>query len=93
MDMKHRYVPRDFITKDGWAHVGTWIAHPPGGHKDSPIRNEMGAVECILVNGHWRWFGCERAYIKSELRMVIVGTNPKDEVRMAWKIVPKDLTA
>jgi ABC-type phosphate/phosphonate transport system substrate-binding protein len=48
-------------------------------------------VQVIAANGQSRWYGCIRAYINAELRMVIVGTNSRDEVRAKWEIVPEDL--
>ena len=87
LDMTPRYAPDHVIIAKAMklCPVTQSIAYPPGTHPHSPIKNDMTALE--LVTGHGsRWFGCERAYINSELRMVIVGTNPRDEVRMKWPV-------
>jgi len=89
--MTPRYVPEHVIIASAMKllPVLQTVFHPAGTHSGSPIKNEMGAVECITAKGSC-WFGCERAYINSELRMVIVGTNPRDEVRMKWEKVSND---
>lgn len=50
-------------------------------------------MQFLSSNGLTRWFGCERAYINSELRMVLVGHNSRDEVRQTWLVVPAELQA
>lgn len=85
LDLTPRYAPKSVITAEAMKlyPVTRYIAHPPNTHPQSPIVNSMTALECQTAHGS-RWFGCERAYINSELRMVVVGTNPRDEVRMKW---------
>jgi len=75
---EHRYAPL--------AEMATF--YPPHLHPWSPIRDDIGALE--LRNGYRvRWYGCERAYINAELRLVVVGHNSRDEVRATWKKVAK----
>lgn len=64
--------------------VAQYIAHPPGTHKDSPIRNEFWALEMKTSNGS-SWQGFENApRINSELRMVIdIKGRERDEVLRA----------
>jgi hypothetical protein len=67
--------------------------YPVGHHPiQCPIAPEYCALELRTVAGS-RWYGCERAYINSELRMVVIGTPARDEVRMKWEIVPEDRQA
>jgi hypothetical protein len=87
LDMTPRYTPDRVIVPKAMklCPVTNAISHPPGTHPRSPIKNDMTALELVTTRGS-RWFGCERAYINSELRMVIVGTNTRDEVRMKWPV-------
>ncbi len=100
LDMTPRYVPdRTIIAIYGkrWglrekfavAPVTQMVFHPAGTHK-GPIKSDWACVQVVTEHGS-RWYGCVRAYINSELRMVIVGTPERDEVRMKWEIVPEDL--
>lgn len=86
LDMTPRYAPDRVIIARVMklCPVTQYIAHAPGTHDASPINNTMTALELKTDHGS-RWFGCEKAYINSELRMVVIGTNPRDEVRMKWK--------
>lgn len=88
LDMTPRYAPETvFITSGntfGNLPVIRYIVHPANTHPKSPIKNDMVALECVTSDGS-RWFGVESAYINSELKMVVVGTNKRDEVRMKWK--------
>lgn len=59
------------------------IAHPPG-TADTPIRSDLYAVEVITESGT-RWFGFERTWIGSDLRMHVGPVNPLDEVRSKWE--------
>jgi len=59
------------------------IAHPPNTHPHSPIKNDHTAVEAVTNCGS-RWFGTDRAWIGSDLRMHIM-VNPRDEVRRKWQ--------
>ena len=58
--------------------------------KDVPIRQDANCVELVTEYGS-RWFGCERAYINSELRMVVVGFPAKFEEMARWLPVPEHL--
>lgn len=97
-DLTPRYAPDRVLVFVGSAGqhramdlpVLRYIAHPAGHHpKGCPLIAECTALELQTEFGS-RWYGCERAYINSELRMVVVGTNPRDEVRMGWEVVPED---
>jgi hypothetical protein len=90
LDMTPRYAPTKILFfrkgKAIFAPVIQAISHPPGNHPaDCPIKTTMTALELRTEYGS-RWFGCERAYINSELRMVVEGTNKLDEIRMKWPI-------
>lgn len=86
---EHRYAPAVVRTCVGMRPVTGYVAHPPGTHR-SPIRAALWAVECRTEVGP-RWFGCERAYIAADLGMVVVGHDPRDEVRATWQMVPASL--
>jgi hypothetical protein len=91
-DKSHRYVPAIVVTFRGSAPATGFRYYPPGQHPvNSPIVKDIGLVEVQSPVGS-RWYGCDRAYINSELRMVMVGHNSRDEVRARWKKVPVDLT-
>lgn len=90
MDMTPRYAPDSLVvmTPGGFrtARVIGYRAYPPGMHpKASPLVSSITALECLTEFGS-RWFGCESARINSELRMVVIGTNVRDEVRMKWRV-------
>jgi len=92
LDMTPRYAPTHVIVANRGAYaevpVVRFVVHPAGTHPHSSIRNDMKAVELQTANHGSRWYGVEDAYINSELRGVVVGTNPRDEVRMKWRPVP-----
>ena len=91
MDRTPRYAPIKVIVirSDGkgvMAPVTGAIAWPSGNHPAGcPLIPDCVALELQTEFGP-RWFGCEHAYINSELRMVVVGTNERDEVRMKWEV-------
>ena len=90
IDMTPRYAPSAVVVVgpkgSGTFPVLSWHSYPPGQHpKGCHIKGDMTAVECRTSAGSRR-YGCERAYINSELRFVVVGTNPRDEVRMKWEV-------
>lgn len=59
---------------------------PPGQHPSNcPLTPTMTALELVTPKGS-RWFGVEKAWINSELRMVVSGINKRDEVRMRWDV-------
>lgn len=89
IDMTPRYAPdKVLVLGYGMLPVRQYLVHPAGTHPHSPIRNDMKALELRTAAGS-RWYGVEDAYINSELKAVVVGTNKRDEVRMGWKVVPK----
>lgn len=55
-----------------------------------PIMHDLPVLELVTIHGS-RYYGVLAGYINSELRMVIIGTNPRDEVRVKWAVVPEDL--
>ncbi len=90
MDMQPRYAPSVvFVVGNDGARerqVTRYISHPPGSHpKNCPLVADCTALELQTDSGS-RWFGCVSAKINSELRMVVVGTNPRDEARMRWPV-------
>lgn len=87
IDMTPRYAPtRVYIHGHGEVPVIQAVVHPAGSHK-GPIVSHMKALELRTSHGS-RWYGVEDAYINPQLRMVVVGTNRRDEVRMKWPVVP-----
>lgn len=84
-DLSHRYAPETVVCRGFIVKAVSWTAHSPGQHDASPIKNDLWAVEIKTSRGS-RWFGCSRAYINSELRMVVVGHDSRDEVRQKWPI-------
>jgi hypothetical protein len=62
-----------------------WDQRPAG----QPIKPDYDVLECQTTAGS-RYFGILRGYINSELRCVVVGTNPRDEVRMGWAIAREE---
>jgi len=102
-DHSHRYAPTRVVVnyRDNteshnpafaWAEVQGYIVYPPNQHGASPIDNEITAVKAITPLGV-RWYGCERAYINAELKLVVVGHNSDDEVRRRWPVVDPKLQA
>jgi hypothetical protein len=91
LDMTPRYAPDRVIIASAMklCPVTSYRFHPANSHKGSAIKAEWSALELMTAKGS-RWYGCHHAYINSELRMVIVGTPERDEVRMKWPIVPED---
>jgi hypothetical protein len=74
--------------------IGTSF-YPTGRHPINgacPIVPTLGALALRTVLGT-RWYGCDRAYINSELRMVAIGFDARDAGRSTWKVVPKKLRA
>jgi hypothetical protein len=57
-------------------------------HATPPAKCPISApaiLELVTDYGS-RWFGCDRAWINSELRMVTIGFNSRDEVRSKWEV-------
>lgn len=98
LDMTPRYAPSTVLISNwrtdakgpaGWyAPVLQYIFHPAGTHH-GPLKPDWAALQLVTAKGD-RWYGCQSAYINSELRMVVVGTPARDEVRMKWDVVPED---
>jgi len=99
MDLTPRYAPSAVVIPD-WSlksklgsfrdvPVVQYIFHPENSHK-GPIRKDWPALELVTAKGS-RWYGCVNAHINAELRMIVVGTPKRDEVRMAWEVVPEEL--
>ena len=91
-DTTHRYAPTETICRCKRVPVTAWILHPAGHKVDGcPLYQDIPRVEMKTPVGS-RWYGCRDAYINAELRFVIVGHSPRDEVRQSWEIVPENLT-
>ena len=88
LDMTPRYAPETVMTLKGERPVLKYIVHPKGKREECPISENMAALEIVTDSGS-RWFGVSDAYINAELRMVVVGTNVRDEIRMKWTPVPE----
>ena len=94
MDREPRYVPDRVVIFDGMivhAKVTGSTFYPPGQHPAGcPLVPHIGALEVKTQSNKSRWYGCEWAYINSELRMVAVGFPAADEEMAKWEKVPKD---
>lgn len=93
-DLTPRYAPSHVIipARMRLYPVTGYHFYPAGQHPPTlpkVIKPTYGVLECRTEAGS-RYFGCVRAYINSALRMVVIGTNPRDAVRMTWDIVPDD---
>ncbi len=85
-DTTPRYAPETVLVLDhGYTPVLGYTGHPPGTHDASPIRNEYTALEIRTCHGS-QWWGFDRVWINSELRMVVQGFDSRDEVRASWPI-------
>jgi hypothetical protein len=94
LDMTPRYAPTTdlFPTPAGFRYlpVERYVVHPPGAHpRGCPLAADCTALE-LQAGPASRWYGVATARIDSGLRMVITGTNPRDEVRMKWAPCPAD---
>jgi hypothetical protein len=87
--MKDKWVPEVMLAlnpqtgQHEYSPVISVLAHAPG-HKVAPIRTECTAVEITLANGGKRYFGFERAWIDSHLRMRVSGYDERNELVAAW---------
>lgn len=84
-DTTPRYTPDFVVCRTTNAPVVRRVVHPPGTHAHSPIRNDMTALELVTEHGS-RWYGVERGWINSELRMVVCGFNARFEEMCAWSV-------
>ena len=89
MDMLPRYAP-SYVNASGRGYfpVNEYVFHSAG-HSIKTIRKDAACVELKTKAGS-RFFGCESAYINSELRMVVIGCDRLDQVRMSWPVVPTE---
>lgn len=89
LSLRRRYLPNEFLTlRNGIQPVVSVTIHPKGAHPN--IVPEMHAVVATLANGDTTLDGFTHAYINSELRVVVRGISPRDEVRSKWEVVPKE---
>lgn len=86
-DFTPRYAPERVVCQGKVdVPVRSYRAYPKGQHPQGcPLVPDCTALEMVTEHGS-RWYGCERAYINSELRMVVVGINSRDTVRKRWAI-------
>ena len=95
----HKYVPESALVVRGRGGVRLpvvrYIGHVTGTKPSKcPLIRDTAKVQMVLADGTSSWWGCERAYINSELRMCVVLAAPvKCELRRAWEDVPDDLRA
>lgn len=89
--MKPRYVPKKHMCHKHGSQImiGTKAVPPsarvPG---DAPIVSEMTLLTVDLACGCRRFYGVEKAWITSRLRMAAQGgfINSKNELAKAWQI-------
>lgn len=76
-----------FLTDGGWKvlPIEKVEIFPPGERKGCPILETLTAV-LVQSRGSVRWFGFQSARINSELRVVVEGFSPLDEVRSKWEV-------
>ena len=85
IDRTPRYAPSRVICGMATVPVLSYHVHPIGQHpKSCPLVKDTVALELRTERGS-RWYGCENAWINSELRMVVVGFPARDEVRRTWE--------
>ena len=90
LDFTPRYAPSTALVRasTGWMQlpVTGYRAYPPNKHPaDCPLTPDCTALELRTAHGS-RWYGVSSARINSELRMVITGIDPRDEIRMRWEV-------
>jgi len=93
IDRMPRYAPSHVIiaSRMKLLPVLRYITHPPNQHPAKcPLIPACTALELQTEAGS-RWYGCERAWIDAELRMVVVGFDARDEVRMKWPVAKGEL--
>lgn len=66
-----RIVPDEVFVGTRLLPVARIVAHSPGQHPDSPIRDDVYAVELVTAERS-RWFGASSAWIGSDLRMHVL---------------------
>lgn len=92
-DTTPRYAPAEVMTLRGVRPVLRSAFHPPESEEARrksgiPIVASYGVLELVTDAGS-RYYGVDRAYINSELRMVVIGVNKRDEVVSKWPVVPR----
>ena len=89
--MIYKYAPTQAMSLDhGMIQVIKWQSFPPFNHPmDSPIKDDYTLLVLTLSDNSKRFWGCQDAYINSELKMVVVfGDDLTDEVILkSWKTV------
>lgn len=85
IDQAPRYAPSTVLVRGVPCPVRAYTAHSPGKHPAGcPIAPEFTALEMVTDRGS-RWYGFEKAWINSELRMVVSGFAAADTVRARWE--------
>lgn len=86
-DRKPRYAPTHTVVR-GLVNVpvSSYHTYLPGQHpKGCPLTDDCVALELRTAYGS-RWWGVEKAWINSELRMVVSGFPARDELRSRWEV-------
>lgn len=97
IDRTPRYAPESAYVWDKTGNIIValatgWRIHQPHKHpKGCPIIQGTTALEIITPHGK-AWWGFEKAWINSELRIVVSGFPAHDEIRSKWEIVPTERT-
>lgn len=81
-----RIVPETIQTlTHGVRPVVRVVAHPPSAHRPGcPIKAELTAVQVIPDIGPSRWYGCDKAWIGSDLRMHVFGFDGRFSELRNW---------
>lgn len=91
IDREPRYAPTTVLVRVGKggfcdAPVRQYVIHPPGTHPIScPLVSDCTALQLVTEHGS-RWWGFEKAWISSELKMVVSGFPKNCEIRSAWPV-------
>jgi hypothetical protein len=85
-----RYAPeKTFIVRKGLAYelpIVRYVSHPPNNHPPGcPLVNDCTALEMVTEVGS-RWWGFDKCWINSELKMVIQGFDDRNEIVSGWKV-------
>jgi hypothetical protein len=87
-DTTPRYTPAQVIIANRMRvfPVERVSAYPPMQHPlVCPLVEDCTAVELHTAAGS-RWFGFDKAWIDSSLRMVVQGFDARDKVRRMWEV-------
>lgn len=90
IDHTPRYAPEYTLVRDDrgfrTAKVQEVVIHPSGmAPSPCPIRKDLTVVELKTLFGS-RWWGVEKAWINSELRCVVSGIDPRNELLRNWTV-------